>query len=235
MNAEIATEGETMIKPRIVFGAVCFLVVANVGCDLESMVRGGPAIQGSGVRAEETRDVVDFDAVEIRGSMDLVVAKGESWICRVSGDDNIVPLIRTRVIGGRLVVDSEENYAAKERLRVDLQMPALTAAALHGSGEIRIPEVTGESLDLTINGSGNVTGQGTIGRLAATVNGSGDVRLRELQADRVTVTINGSGSAEVWAEEALKARINGSGQIRYAGAPGELSTAINGSGSVDRR
>jgi hypothetical protein len=125
---------------------------------------------------------------------------------------------------------------------------------LNGSGEINfVNEVSVKSIDLEVNGSGDMdvrlaagqtevhlNGSGAIHligssrKLVAVINGSGELRAIELQAEEVSLDIHGSGEAFVTAEKKLKSTINGSGKIIYKGDPA-LKNQINGSGSIQKR
>ena len=82
---------------------------------------------------------------------------------------------------------------------------------------------------------GDITARGSVGILEAVVSGSGDLSLQNLKAEHINVTINGSGDAEVWANQSISAKVNGSGDIVYKGNPTEVDTRVNGSGDITRR
>ena len=66
---------------------------------LSSSVLAGPTVAGSGKVATETRAVVGFDAIALRGSITLELRQGEREGLELSADDNLLPLIETRVVG----------------------------------------------------------------------------------------------------------------------------------------
>jgi hypothetical protein len=56
--------------------------------------------------------------------------------------------------------------------------------------------------------------------------------LSRLAAVNATVESNGAGNITVNVTGSLDARVNGVGTIRYRGGPSEVTTAINGVGSI---
>ena len=215
--------------------------------------------QGSGTRAAESRNVAEFQAVTLHGSMDLVVRQGAQSV-QVQADDNLLPLLETVVEpgsnGSTLVVRWKKGHSLKTRSKVlvTVSMPKLTALAssgsgdihlesfstpalkfaMSGSGDVRFDKLTTEDLDIGISGSSDVGGSGRAARLKIGIAGSGDVRLADLQADEVDIRIAGSGDAAVQAQKSLAVSIMGSGDVRYSGNP-SLKTSVAGSGSIHKR
>ena len=195
----------------------------------------GVTIQGSGNIINESRKLIDFHTVKIVGSLDTDIKSGDSFSCKVKGDDNLVPLVKTTVINHTLEISIEGSYSTKSPLVIYLAMPVLDKGQIIGSGDMIISDVTKDKVALTISGSGDITASGSVGVLEAVVSGSGDLNLKKLQAEYVNVTINGSGAAEVWANQSISAQVNGSGDILYIGNPTSVDTHVNGSGDITKR
>jgi putative autotransporter adhesin-like protein len=114
-------------------------------------------------------------------------------------------------------------------------MPYLEEAVLSGSGDLQIRELSGDSVSLKINGSGDITATGDVMRIAAQINGSGDLNLGKLQTVSTEISINGSGDADVWVVESLAGKINGSGEINYSGNPPEVEINVLGTGEIQAK
>ncbi|HZF79584.1 MAG TPA: head GIN domain-containing protein [Rubrivivax sp.] len=216
-------------------------------------------VQGSGTPTSENRNLAEFQAVTLNGSIDLVVRQGAQSV-QVQADDNLLPLLETIVepggSGPALVVRWKKGHSVRTRSKVlvTVSSPRLSALASSGSGDIRletfntpalkfamsgsgdvhIDKLSTEDLDIGIAGSSDVVGSGRARRLKVSIAGSGDVRLGELQAEEVNIRIAGSGDAAVHADKALAVSIMGSGDVRYSGNP-SLKTSVAGSGSIHRR
>ncbi|MDB5988190.1 MAG: hypothetical protein JWR16_3243 [Nevskia sp.] len=189
---------------------------------------------GSGNVATQTRELPPFDAIDIDGSTDVEVHFGSPQQVSVIGDDNLLDLIDLSVHDGRLVVSSHGSYRSHRDLKVSVQLPALDAIEIEGSGDIALHGVNGGKLKLQIEGSGDIKADGAVDELALRISGSGDAQLRSLSAKRATVEISGSGDASVTATESINAVTNGSGDISYSGDPQRVTVVSHGSGDIHK-
>jgi hypothetical protein len=198
-----------------------------VGCESAN------SIAGSGATKSEKRDVPAFDAVVADGGFAIDITVGEATEVTVQADDNILPLIHTRVEHGSLVISSDRSYRSTHSINVTIKMPDLSGVTVNGSSDVKARGVNTDSLKLAINGSGSIVMAGAAKRLDAAINGSGDLKLSDLGTEIGHIAIAGSGDATVDVSESLQAAISGSGSVRYR--PHErlkLSRQIIGSGSV---
>jgi hypothetical protein len=199
-------------------------VVSSVGCK--------EIVQGSGRTTVKTLSPAAFEALVVDLSADVDISTGDEPRVVVTADDNIVPLILTECAAGRLRISAKESFAAKQKVRIAIQVPMLKEVGLNGAGNIQMAGVTKDSMSMRIRGAGNITATGEVSDLSAIVDGSGEMRLGSLRARAAQVEINGSGDAEVWVTDILRAVINGSGDIRYKGDPPRIHTSIRGSGDI---
>ena len=207
--------------------------VMLAGCSvISNLSTGGPQIVGSGKLASVTQTVGSFKSVKLEGSMDADISIGKQSGIKIEGDDNIIPNVKTEVSGDTLHIYMESgSYSSKRQLKVTFSVPELSSVVLDGSGNLAVNSYKGDSLALTINGSGDVKADGETRKLDATVNGSGDLSLFGLKAADARINIRGSGDAEVNAAKSLDGSIAGSGSIRYKGSPA-VSKSVAGSGDI---
>ena len=192
-----------------------------------------PVQVGSGKPASVERTLPAFERIALRSAENVEVRVGGKHSVKVSGDDNLLELVETRVEGDTLVIESRGSYRTKTPLLVEVQLPRLRHFALDGSADARLSGIRGERLGVELNGSGDIEASGEVDELEVEVNGSGDADLGSLWAKHVEAELNGSGDIDVAASEELRAEINGSGDIRYRGAPAKLRSEVNGSGDVE--
>jgi hypothetical protein len=193
------------------------------------------AIHGSGMAKTESRAVASFSKIELAGSPDVEVTIGPDASVAVSADDNILPIIETKVEGDTLRIGSKQSYNTRLGVKVKITVPALDGVAVSGSGDIRATGLKAGDLEASVTGSGDVTLNGVVDRLRGQITGSGDLRAGELGAKNVRVTVTGSGDATVRASEELDARVTGSGDVRYSGHPSQVRKSITGSGDIAPR
>ncbi len=247
MNTTFRHTLQSLIAPAL----LCLAVLPLTG--------QAASTKGSGKAATDSRSVADFQAISLKGSMDLVVKQGAQSV-QVQADDNLLALIETVVEstsqGPTLVVRVKrgESFSTRSKMLVTVSVPKLIGVsaegagdiqvesfntpamklALSGSGNARLQKLTAGEFGISISGSGDVSADGSAGKLKVSIAGSGDVRLGDLKAEDVSVSIAGSGDAAVHANKTLDISIAGSGDVTYSGSPAVKST-VAGSGSVTRR
>jgi hypothetical protein len=219
------------VRPHVVLlGAVASVVaLAAAGCGGSS----NSVTEGSGVSATQARDVAAFDSVELAGSNNVVIHVGERQFVVVKGDDNLLDRVTTEVESGMLVIaNTPGSFTTTSPMSVEVEVPALEALTLTGSGTFAVEGTEAESLEVTLSGSGTVAGTGTVTRLDVTVSGSGTVQFTRLVANEVQAVVSGSGSIFVTATASLDASVPGSGAIHYAGHPQDVTKSVTGSGAI---
>ncbi len=103
---------------------------------------------------------------------------------------------------------------------------------LQGSGKMDIKGINCGNLNAELQGSGNIVINGTSSITDMKVHGSGKISAKDLTIKNAKSNVSGSGGIYLNVTDSLKAGINGSGNIRYTGAPGYVDKSISGSGSV---
>ncbi|HYG70590.1 MAG TPA: head GIN domain-containing protein, partial [Anaeromyxobacteraceae bacterium] len=156
------------------------------------------AIEGNGEKITERRDVPPFDRISVGGAIDAVVKVGPAQSVAITIDSNLAPHVRTRVENGQLVVDTDENLSWKGGARAEITVPRLRALSTSGSSDATIEGGSGEDLELSTSGSGDIRWRGEAKAMEISTSGSGDVTLAG-RAD--TVEISTSGSGDVKGEE----------------------------------
>lgn len=218
----------------------------------------GEQINGSGRIVEDRRPVAGFGAVHLTGPVDVELKASDRESVTVRTDDNIAPLIETRVIAGdrpalEIGVQPGASFRTSRAPVVIVEFRALSELVIRGSGDVRADRIGADDFALSISGSGDakieslqakrfaavLAGSGDLavgGRAeeqAYRLSGSGDVDASRLEGRSVQVAIAGSGDASVNASDALDVTITGSGDVAYRGSP-RITQRIRGSGSVHR-
>jgi hypothetical protein len=189
-------------------------------------------LTGSGTPAQETRAVPAFAAVELVAANEVNVRVGSKQSVVVLGDDNVLPHVTTEVEDGTLVIGADRSFETKTPLTVAVTVPALTAAALSGSGRVTVDGVRAERFEATLLGSGALTVNGTAETLDAELSGTGQLTLYDLVAANVKAVVSGAGQLSVNATSSLDAAVSGAGQIVYTGSPEHVTQDVTGAGTV---
>lgn len=217
----------------LVLAGVALLLLRQFDVFEGSAVPAGA--QGSGVAATQTRQVSAFGSIELAGSNNVNVLVGRERSVVVHADDNLLRVVTTRVVDGRLVIaNTPGSFRAKSPMWVEVHMPSLDGLRLTGSGVVSADGIDAGSLKLTLDGSGVIRASGRASRLDVSLGGSGDAQLEQLLAEDVHAVVAGSGRILVNATKTLDASVPGSGVVMYRGEPAHVSTNISGSGAVIR-
>lgn len=210
---------------------LCGLVVVF----LVSPVLADKTVVGSGVTVNVTRELPEFDRIELRIAADVRVAIGKTAPLVISGDDNIVPLIKTEVKDGRLIISLEDGQSFKTKNDPDITVMLANLAGLTvlGAGDFRVDGLDNESLEVSMSGAGDLRISGKTGRLVIDINGAADVFAFELEADQALVSIKGAGDVKINASKSLNVSIVGAGDVRYKGDPTVIQSVV-GNGDVKR-
>lgn len=209
---------------------------------------------GNGDRTEEVREVSEFVKVRTEAELDVEIVQGNEHRVTLSLDSNLLDLVRTRVDGETLYIDTRESIGDAVRgPHVSITVPVLSAAKLDGSGDLLVdldqPEL---ALDLYLSGSGDVRFVGRAAALGAFLSGSGDMLLqgetsdvelaligsgdigaRELSAESGSLELRGSGDISASISQAASISLSGSGDIDLYGGADVAVDDRSGSGDID--
>ncbi|MEK6643720.1 MAG: head GIN domain-containing protein [Planctomycetota bacterium] len=192
-----------------------------------------PAVLGSGVSKTETRTVADFDEIELRGMGKVEASIGALSPLIATGDDNILPLLQTKVDGRRLIVSTDKLVKPKVDLVIHVTVPNVKIVESNGMTSVALKGIANDSLAITSNGMGDVSAEGQTRKLSLKLRGMGDMQAEKLVAQAAEVEVSGQSSATVHAVNSLKVDIRGMGTVRYKGDP-KIDSSVSGMGKVER-
>src|SRR5260370_23136453 len=92
--------------------------------------------RGSGTIKEETRQVGDFSGVSVGSGIRATVSIGPKTSVVLTGDDNLLSMIKLEVVDGKLTtrVDYNEGIHPSQPIRLTVVTPHLTSAEPSGGG-----------------------------------------------------------------------------------------------------
>jgi hypothetical protein len=212
-------------------------------------------IKGNGNPVKQDRNVGQYTAVAVSGSMDVWVSPGTTGKITVQADDNLQAYIVTEVKDGTLQIKVKENYSINGK-NIKIMVPASQidaakvagsgsihadqpiasggkfAASVAGSGDIKF-QTAAKDVNASISGSGSIELGGKSERLKVSIAGSGDFKGYNLQTNDAAVSISGSGNVETYASTRIEASIAGSGSVFYKGNA-QTSLKASGSGKLSK-
>lgn len=236
---------------------IFFALISSVslsGCfiDIDDDNGLNGCLKGQGPIISEELNLNRIDAIDLQLPAKVYITQGPEQKVEVEGQANVIDYLERTVRGGLWEIGIDERCVNNmESMRIFLTLPDITGLKISGSGEI-ISENTlyADDIDLSIEGSGNisldleaddidasVSGSGNLrlvglaDEISFHVTGSGDMQAFKLMARKGEVNIDGSGDVELYITEILNVYITGSGDVLYKGLP-SLNVSVSGSGGV---
>lgn len=233
------------------------ITLSLVLCSLVTTAQWGKRVKGNGKTVTIKRSVGDYDAVTVAGWFDVKLVNGNEGELTLKGEENLLEYIKTEVKDGKLVIKTKKGVNLKPSnwnsgIYITVPVESIEMVALSGSGDV-IGEtkikadnfktkvsgsgdislaVDANSVEARLSGSGDINLSGKANDLDVRVSGSGDIKAYDLIAEFVTAQITGSADIKITANQMLKAKVTGSGDISYKGNPKKIDTKTTGSGDI---
>lgn len=227
-----------MRKPSFLCAALAASALTLTACSVSNPSSSIPgAVAGNG----DLSSLRDFASVEATGPDDVIVTVGPTFKVTAEGDAKVLERLEIGVKNGTLYVGRKSRIGIvwsddDKGATIRVTMPALAAASLTGSGDMKIDTASGDRLMLSLTGSGNLyLGTAKIGTLKADVTGSGDLNIAGT-ADNASLSAIGSGDIDASTLKVGKGEIDilGSGNVMLA-SDGPVDVSIMGSGDAEVR
>jgi hypothetical protein len=210
--------------------------------------------RGNGNVQKQERKVAAFNAIEVSGAFDVFLSQGATQSVVVEADENLLPLIRTEVIGNTLKIDNNKPIHNPKCMKVYITVTDLKRIEVSGAVDLQtqtkltftelalnISGATDATLDIAVqkleissSGGCNLKLSGMANRVDLDVSGAVDIRAYDLLAESVSLDISGAGEAQINVTKELNADISGAATVRYKGNPAKVDTSISGAGSIKR-
>lgn len=244
------------MKKQIFLVLILMIAVVSVsGCIfINSDDNNANAVsKGSGNVINKTVNVKDISSVTIEGIGNLTIKQGDNEGLILTGEDNILPVIKTDVKNDELKIDCPEGMPnPTKELSYELTVKDLKEISMYGSSAIKFEKFKTNKLELNIfgenlveldnikvdrlisNGYGSfrLKANGTAKEQLITINGLGEYQSENLTTDTSEITINGCGYTILSANKELDADINGYGGVYYSDNGVDVKKNIFGSGEI---
>jgi hypothetical protein len=236
--------------PTRIMLAVLLTSLAS-GCGLVAAGAGG--VRGSGVIKEETRTVPEFTGVEIGQAIRAEVTVGPEASVRISGDENLLPMVKTEVKDGRLVTSVEgPGIQTVQPLTVTITTPRLDFVGAGGASRVdvaakgakeltvraggastvRVKGIDSDAVALGASGASRVEASGRGKRLDLEVSGASTVKAADVPFESAKVDVSGASNAEVHVAESVQGGVSGASHLKALGGPKTRSVSTSGASQV---
>lgn len=211
--------------------------------------------KGTGSVTTQTRNLAEFDEIEISGQANVLLIQGKSNSVKVRVDSNLVDYISTKVSGMQLEI--KEDKCIEEFTEYEIYITTVNLSKLIVDGAVKVKgENTIKSEDLMIKtkSSGEIVLSLDVDDLETITKGSGAVKLLGraeqhdielesagslnafgLKSKEVDAEVSGAGACKINVSEKLDGDVSGSGKIFYKGNPKKVKTDVSGSGTIQAK
>ncbi len=182
-----------------------------------------------------------------------IIGYAESPTLRIRADENLLPLIRSEVKNGRLVLRIESrDVEPSEPIRVTALTPRLEAVCIQGSAEVRaaampgvdftaevsgsstltVEEIDAATVTLDVSGASSINPRGRADSLTIIASGSSNLDGTDFTSDAVTLDVSGSSTIIVHAVSSTRGSVSGASLASILGSPSTRAVTTSGAAAV---
>ena len=202
----------------VALGMVLTAGLAHVALSQASTEAGAPVTRNYALTG--------FNGIQTAGRWNVTVTRGDAWHVEVMYPENLIDNLRVDVQGDRLVLGTQRGARrGAEPVTATVAMPNLSSLTAAGATQIRFSGFSGDELEISISGSGDVNGEhGNFSALKLNVSGSGQIDLRPVPVTDADVNVSGSAHVSL--------AMDGGELIDYTGTTRQQNVRTLGSGRV---
>lgn len=211
-----------------------------------------PKIKGNRNVIEVSEDLPAFNAIELNDDLEVFLQKANSEGYMLTADDNLVDVLKFRVVDSTLVISSFYNITAKKKLDITINYYELNAISMRDgrirmkdivdTDELEIKTIGSSKLELNANAStmnivmdGNSSGDFNLegDELNITLKDRIDVRIYAV-GDQTVMNMQDNASAKMdGTSKGLQANLSGSANLKAEKLQAEeVSANLEGSSSA---
>lgn len=211
-------------------------------------------IKGSGVMSKENREVSLFHGLDVGSGIHVILKQSDTYSVDVEAEDNIVPLITTKVRDGILCIGIKPNsniqasrpmkvYVSLQELR---EIEAGSAAKVNGESVFKTDkleldissaakvelQVETEILEIELTSAAKAVLKGKTQKMQAELSGASKLEAGELQTAKAQMDLNGASSATISVSDELSYDVSSAAKLIYNGHPRIYEAEVSSAGKV---
>ena len=198
-----------------------------------------------------------FHALEAGNALQVkvLVNSGAKPSVKISGDDNLVPLVESFVRDGRLILRLQDNTSISPKLPLvaDVVAGELDGVDVSGAAVAKVKggtkvnrfsasasdaaQVSMEGLEAsqavaTATGASHVDLSGSVALLKVHASGASQVKAQGLQVEDARVSMSGASSVAVRANQSIAGNLSGASRLELHGGPAKNTVTTSGASQV---
>lgn len=138
--------------------------------------------------------------VVINGPLEYTLKPANQAELVVAGDSKLVNRVISKVEGNTLYISTRGMFITTGKrfpVRVELSLPYFDKIQLQGSGDGWLSGFKQNKLELSLQGSGNLSLDGSVNAMQLRQSGSGDVTMKLASMEQLDLAIRGSGDVVI--------------------------------------
>ncbi|EDY20677.1 hypothetical protein CfE428DRAFT_1874 [Chthoniobacter flavus Ellin428] len=207
------------------------IIALLCGCDVRSL---HPSLQGDGIGKTDYRQISNFTEVEIDGAYQVQWASGPASLT-ITGDENLLPNIKSEVMGSTLKIRSESSFQSRHGIKIALHSSALVRVQLHGAVNLTAQRISATNFAVVSEGASTVQVDGNVTNLIVEFNGASRFNAPALNSKSADITLTGASNADIAVKDTLKATISGAATLTYSGLPTTVEKQTSGVSSIHHK
>ncbi len=227
------------------FKWVVLIVAVVVGCVAANLIPWGRSNveftgfsfdlgskKGSGQMATETRDLRDFESIDVSGVIQVEVTAGKDFTVEVEADDNLLQYVNTEVRRGKLILSTEKRIKTGNPIRIRISAPNISDIEASGASKVSVVDLSNSSLNLDVSGATKISLAGETKKLTVDASGASNIDASNLRTENAAVDVSGASSADVNVTGELDAEASGASNVTYSGSPQNVKRNSSGASRV---
>jgi hypothetical protein len=217
----------------------------------------GNGVRGNGNVTTQTRNITEsFKSIDVSHGINVIVEQSDDKSVTVEADDNLQPIIITRVENGVLIVEANKGYNTDFTPKVTIKMPDINGLSASSGANINsnntlvtdnmaVQSESGSLVNIQVeadhitveNSSGSeTTVSGKALNLETTASSGSHIDAERLETNIVSAQASSGSSTSVDAIVSLEGKASSGASITYKRAPKKnLVKEENSGGSVSQQ
>lgn len=225
-------------------GVIIFAIALIIGLFFSNIFTFGKAkegffncsffsgVSGSGNVVTEKRNLAGFTAVDVGGVFKVEIIAQKDFAVEIETDDNLLPLITTKIEDGVLKIETEKRITSHNPIRVRISAPNIEKIESSGASNVTITNLKNSALSIDSSGASKIKVEGETSNLTIDVSGASNINAENLKAVDANIEASGACHVDINVSGELKSEASGASRIVYSGTPTNIQKKTSGASRV---
>jgi hypothetical protein len=198
------------------------LVLSQNGC---KKAESGP-VRGSGVGSKAVRSTPPFRTLKIGGTVRAEVEVGKPQSVELLGDDNLLPLVLSKVEGGTLTIMPDQVLKPTQPLVARIKAPSLDGIEVIVASSGLVTGVNASHFTVRAAGGSKLELAGSSQTVEIVTRGAAQVNLKDFAVATAHVTTSEATRVTLGRVQTLEVNQKGPSLVTYEGSPEVRRTSV---------